>query len=75
LTVVDQGKTLMNALQDAVTRILHVQGRNLRFNGLLDIALILDFFHQDMQANIQEKSWNIRCRRSEYRSSFFKLTR
>lgn len=40
----------MNALQD-----VHAQGTNLRFNGLLNIAWILDFFHQDCRQTFKKK--------------------
>ncbi|XP_030941373.1 uncharacterized protein LOC115966260 isoform X1 [Quercus lobata] len=60
LTAVDQGETLVKALQDAVpedvreklttavTGILHTQGTNLNFNGLLDVST-------GLKAKIQEK--------------------
>ncbi|KAK9989818.1 hypothetical protein SO802_030057 [Lithocarpus litseifolius] len=66
LTAVDQGETLVKALQDAVpedvreklttavTGILHFQGTNLNFNGLLDIARIPDV-STGLKAKIQEK--------------------
>ncbi|KAM4097594.1 hypothetical protein ACJW30_07G012900 [Castanea mollissima] len=66
LTAVDQGETLVKALQDAVpedvreklttavTGILHTQGTNLNFNGLLDIARIRDV-STGLKAKIQEK--------------------
>ncbi|KAK7856322.1 embryogenesis-associated protein emb8 [Quercus suber] len=66
LTAVDQGETLVKALQDAVpedvreklttavTGILHTQGTNLNFNGLLDIARIPDV-STGLKAKIQEK--------------------
>ena len=66
MTAVDQGETLAKALQDAVpedvreklttavTGILHTQGTNLNFNGLLDIAQIPDV-STGLKAKIQEK--------------------
>ena len=66
MTAVDQGETLAKALQDAVpedvreklttavTGILHTQGTNLNFNGLLDIARIPDV-STGLKAKIQEK--------------------
>ena len=66
LTAVDQRETLVKALQDAVpedvreklttavTGILHTQGTNLNFNGLLDISRITDV-STGLKAKIQEK--------------------
>ncbi|XP_031283335.1 uncharacterized protein LOC116142018 [Pistacia vera] len=62
LTAVGQGETIMKALQDAVPEdvrgnlmaavsgILHVEGRNLKLDGLLDIGKI-----PNVKSKIQEK--------------------
>jgi hypothetical protein len=66
LTAVDQGETLMKALEDAVPEdvrgkltaavsgIMHTQGTHLKFDGLLDISRIPDV-SSGLRSKIQEK--------------------